>query len=358
MESSILLANANALHIPLADQSVQCVITSPPYFGLRSYLKTGDALKNKEIGFNQTVDEYVATMTQAFREIWRVLKDDGVAWLNISDSYNGSGGAGGDYNVGGIKEGQPTYGRRNVDGIRPKSLILIPARVSLALQADGWIIRNDNIWAKACSGNYMGGSTMPESAKDRFTRAHEHVFLLTKKPNYYFDHEAALEPALYDGRLDTVYKGDQKYKLNTEQETPRAGGERWPQKIRGFKTKEQIPDMQHHGQDIGYSEIDGMPARNRRDVWVISTSSYPGAHYAVFPQALIEPCVLTASAPNDVVLDPFVGSGTTCAVARKHGRRAVGLDLNFDYLNVNARERLAYGDFVHVGDGVKQLTLK
>jgi DNA modification methylase len=336
------------------------MVTSPPYFGLRSYLPENHPLKHQEIELEQSINAYVNQIVMVFREVWRVLRDDGTAWLNIADSYAGSNNGSNDYRDTGssISKNDNKYGKHKpMTDIPAKSLCLIPERVVIALQQDGWIIRNDNIWAKSCSGNYTGGTTMPESIKDRFTRAHEYVYFLTKQPNYYFDHEAALEPALYDGRKDTMFKGSQKYKLDATQTASRDGGERWPQRMRGFKTKDQIVDMQHHGQDINYSEKDGIPARNRRDVWVINPASYPGAHYATFPPDLIEPCILTGCPEGGVVLDPFIGSGTTCAVARKHGRHAIGLDLNFEYLTKNARERLQYGSYVPIADGVKQLTI-
>lgn len=341
-----LLINGNALHIAVANESVNCVITSPPYFGLRSYLPKDSNLKDREIGTEQTPEEYVDAIVGVFREIWRVLKPDGTAWLNIGDSYNGSGGAGGDYNKGGLREGQPRYKGRNIKPLKRKDLILIPSRVALALQADGWWVRNDVVWNKL--------NPMPGSAKDRLTSSHEYVFLLTKSEKYYFDHVAILEPAKYDGRKQTTYNVGGKYKDGGA----RASGERWPNKIRGFKTKDQtLEHPQHHGNDIRYSMIGDVPARMKRDVWSVATKPYHGAHYAVFPPDLIEPCVLAGCPPDGIVLDPFAGSGVTCMVARKHGRDAIGLDLNFEYLNTNARERIQYGKYVPVAEGIKQYTL-
>lgn len=384
----ILLANSNAVHIPLVSNSINCVVTSPPYFGLRSYLETDNLLKDAEIGTEQSPEEYVETIVQVFREIWRVLRDDGTVWLNISDSYNGSGGAGGDYNAGGLKEGQPKYGGRNIDYIRPKSLILIPARVSLALQAEGWVIRNDNIWHKT--------NPMPESAKDRCTRSHEYIFLMTKNEKYWYDGFSIKEP--YTEPMNRW--GGQRLKANGESGWDKGTGQE------SYRDGDMRPDPN---------------GRNKRSVWTVSTKPYLGAHYATFPPDLIEPCILAGcpetvcakcGAPHErvvekgeqerhmsesqtigsgrgknadrskhappapiinqywnptcdcnagtragVVLDPFVGSGTTCMVARKHGRDAIGLDLSFNYLTVNARERLQYGDYINVADGISQLTI-
>ena len=196
------------------------------------------------------------------------MKDDGTVWLNLGDSYNGSGGAGGDYNKGGLKEGQPRYKGRNVPSLKRKDLIGIPWRVAFALQDDGWYLRQDIIWHKP--------NPMPESVRDRCTKAHEYIFMLTKSKKYYYDHMAVKEES---------------------------------QKNDGKK-------------------------RNRRSVWKVPVFAYKGAHFATYPPKLIEPCILAGCPEGGVVLDPFMGSGTTAIVARQHGRRFIGIDLNAEYLEL------------------------
>lgn len=303
-----VFVNANSLHIPLANQCVQMVATSPPYYSLRDYGVDG------QIGMESTPEAYVANLVQVFREVGRVLKSDGVLWLNLGDSYNGSGGAGGDYAPGGLKDGQPKYKGARVDGLKPKDLIGIPWRVAFALQADGWYLRSDVIWSKP--------NPMPESVTDRPTKAHEYIFLLTKSQKYFYDAGAVLEPAAYDGRKDTRMKGSEKYSVPMKpgggvNTFATEGHERWPQRLES-----------------------GERGRNRRTVWNVPTYSYKGAHFATWPPALVEPMIKAGSKPGDIVLDPFAGSGTTGLVSRQLGRMFVGLDLSFTYLHDCARVRM------------------
>lgn len=295
--------------------------------------KCGAVRVDKQIGLEQTLYDYINNLVLVFREVRRVLRDDGTVWLNLGDSYNGSGGSGGDYGLGGRKEGQPKYPGRNIKEFKPKDLMLVPHRVAIALQDDGWWVRQNIVWAKGCSFNYKGGSVSPESARDRPTTSHEYVFLLSKSKKYYYDYDAVLEDALYDGRKDTVFKGSKKHDLCDGQKPSRSKGERWSN-VKDDKKK-----------------------RNLRSVWVINPSSYPGAHYATFPTSLVEPCILAGCPENGIVLDPFVGSGTTLLVAENLGRGSIGIDLNYDYLSSEARNRLLYGDYVHVSGGAKQLVL-
>jgi len=305
-----LLLNANSLHIPLASQSVQMVATSPPYYSLRDYGVEG------QIGQETTPAAYVENLVNVFREVWRVLKADGVLWLNLGDSYNGSGGAGGDYAPGGLKDGQPKYKGARVDGLKPKDLIGIPWRVAFALQADGWYLRSDVIWSKP--------NPMPESVTDRPTKAHEYVFLLSKSQKYFYDADAVKEIAKPD---DTVRDRDTT-KLNN---TP-------GRKIMmGLKTN-------HY------------EYRNRRSVWEVATSPYSGAHFATWPPALVEPMIKAGSRRGDIVLDPFAGSGTTLMVARQLGRRAVGLDLSYTYLRECARPRLGLEQLDNWKNGIPAKT--
>jgi len=233
--------------------------------------KCGATRIDSQIGLEDTPDAYVAEMVALFREVWRVLADDGTLWLNLGDSF-----------------------------AKEKQLLGIPWRVAFALQADGWYLRSDIIWAKP--------NPMPESVTDRPTKSHEYLFLLTKSPRYYYDHVAIKE--------DGVIPAGTKYAKGSEERAAQPGVNARP------------PE---------YKIADGK--RNKRDVWTINTKPFRGAHFAVMPEALVEPCVLAGSAEGDTVLDPFTGSGTVAVVANRHGRNFVGTELNADYAEI-ARERI------------------
>ena len=291
-----MIVQSDARRMPLADCSVQMICTSPPYWGLRQYADNG----NSGIGLEPTLEEYLAHMVEFGRECWRVLRDDGTLWLNMGDAYAGSV-TGADRPPepghtreanGRVKTGQEGKHRRPDSGLKPKDLIGLPWRVAFALQADGWYLRQDIIWAKP--------NPMPESVRDRCTKAHEYLFLMTKKPRYYYDAEAVKETGA--GRENF---GHGQVKCHANKDRNDAG--RKDMTIKGY--------------------------RNRRDVWTIPTAPYRGAHFATFPPALVEPCVLAGSPVGGIVLDPFCGSGTVGQVARKHGRRFVGLDLSWTYLH-------------------------
>lgn len=303
-------------------QSANCCITSPPYFGLRDYGHDG------QIGLEQTPDEFVAKLVEVFREVRRVLRDDGTLWLNLGDTYAANRGgttppaqtvAGGVGGKGGQKErrGQADGYNPTRDctryGLKHKDLIGIPWRVAFALQADGWYLRQDIIWHKP--------NPMPESVRDRCTKAHEYVFLLSKSERYYFDAEAIKEPAT-SGPAGTVRK-DQPRKMNA---TPLY------QSNRGGRTQEPMKQ--------GAMGIPEDGRRNRRSVWTVATRPFKGAHFATFPPDLIEPCVLAGCPVGGVVLDPFGGAGTTGLVAQRHGRDAILCELNPEYADM-ARERIA-----------------
>lgn len=325
----------------LPKKSVQMCVTSPPYYGLRDYGVSG------QIGLEETPQAYVDKLVAVFQEVKRVLKDDGVLWLNLGDSYASVGVVGQTDELTGWQHGPLENEKRSRargagNGVKPKDLIGIPWMVAFALRNDGWYLRQDIIWAKP--------NPMPESVKDRCTKSHEYIFLLSKNQKYYYDYEAVLEPAAYDGRKDTQYKGGEKDVSCFEHE-------RWPAKIRGFKTKDQLPDNQHHGKDIqsyglngagfqGHSgnydadgnsllyEQDGLPARNKRSVWTITTKPYREAHFATFPEDIPEICIKAGSKPGDIVLDPFNGSGTTGAVATRLRRDYIGIELNPAYIEL------------------------
>jgi len=279
--------------------SVQTCVTSPPYFGLRDYGVDG------QIGLEPTPDEFVSAMVEVFRCVRDVLADDGTLWLNLGDSYAGSG-AGHKGSDQGLQHGivgsrsawkSDAFKRHNPpDGLKPKDLIGIPWRVAFALQADGWYLRQDIIWHKP--------NPMPESVTDRCTKAHEYIFLFSKKPKYYFDSEAIKEPVAPSSIA----------RLAQPTLAQQAGSARVPGKTNG------------NMKAVGNGET-----RNRRSVWTVTTKPYKGAHFATFPPELIGPCVLAGSRPGDTVLDPFGGSGTTAGVALKHGRKAVLCELNPEY---------------------------
>jgi DNA modification methylase len=288
----------------LPSESVHCCVTSPPYWGLRDYGVEG------QIGLEKTPEEYVSKMVEIFREVKRVLRNDGTLWLNLGDCYNGSGGAGGDYNKGGLKEGQPKYPGRKIARLKPKDLVGIPWRVALALQADGWYLRSDIIWHKP--------NPMPESVKDRPTKAHEYVFLLSKSQKYYYDAEAIKEPIA----ASTVERAKSKNNASTRKDK---GAAQWQSGL----TPEQ--------QDKWYSNIDKNTVRNKRSVWTVPTQPFPEAHFAVYPPALITPCILAGCPVGGTVLDPFAGSGTTLLVAQRLGRSGIGIELNPDYCAMASR---------------------
>ena len=298
--------------------TVQTCVTSPPYYGLRDYGHKG------QIGQEETPDAYIARLVEVFREVRRVLKPDGTLWLNLGDSYIGGKGASGSngpelqeernkrgaslnrgyQTSGGSGETKITDNRSLLKlGYKPKDLLMIPARVAIALQADGWYLRSEIVWHKP--------NPMPESVKDRPTKAHEMIYLLSKSPKYFYDAEAVKEKAVSNGARGGNL-------LNDTDKKPTGGKERWK----------------------GVRKLDwGINGRNRRDVWVIATRPYKGAHFATFPPDLIEPCILAGSREGDVVLDPFGGSGTTGYVAKKHGRKYIIIDINPKYAEL-AKQRV------------------
>jgi len=292
-EATILIGDNRDTLPTLPEKSVQTVVTSPPYYGLRDYGNDG------QIGLEPTPDEYVAALVDVFREVRRVLRDDGTLWLNLGDSYASNPASGGEQSskmTGGEHKRTPSIGYRRPANLKPKDLIGIPWRVAFALQADGWYLRQDIIWHKP--------NPMPESVTDRCTKAHEYLFLLSKSARYYYD-------------ADAVREGDQVY-------TRKAGGYH-----NDIGTKPKGGEYRNKG---GIADKDTTTVgRNRRSVWTIATQPYSGAHFATFPPKLIEPCILAGSRPGDTVLDPFGGSGTTAGVALEHDRDAILCELSEEY---------------------------
>jgi DNA modification methylase len=368
VKHTILNGDVIACLRSLPDACVQCVVTSPPYWGLRDYGVEG------QIGLEPTPEEYVEKMVEVFREVRRVLRDDGTLWLNLGDSYNGSGGAGGDYASGGLKAGQPKYPGRRISALKPKDLVGIPWRVAFALQEDGWYLRSDIIWSKP--------NPMPESVTDRPTKSHEYVFLLTKRARYFYDADAVREAHV------------------SVDQSPRKSGVG-----NGLNRTDRGVGREFFGNPAG---------RNRRTVWEIPTQPTPEAHFATFPEALVEPCIkagtsergccpacgapwrrvvevtvydtrpgtntkynggglasgsrnttrkmsmrseigwaptCTCSAGDPIpctVLDPFGGSGTVAKVARDLGRSSILIEINPEYVQI-AKKRLRIGEQLDSG---------
>lgn len=277
----------------LPDNSAQTCVTSPPYWGLRDYGVNG------QLGLEKSPQEYVENLVNVFREVRRVLKDDGTLWLNIGDSYGHGTRAKRKKATTGIDSDERHRAQGGRHGGQAKQLTGIPWRVAFALQADGWYLRQDIIWHKP--------NLMPESVRDRCTKAHEYIFLLSKSPKYYFDHEAIKERA----KEGTKPAGNRPGYINKG----RIGESGW-----SWDPSRSIPEF-----------------RNRRSVWTVTTKPFKGAHFATFPQDLIEPCVLAGSPIGGVVLDPFNGAGTTGMAALKHGRDYIGIELNPEYLEIASK---------------------
>ena len=300
---TILNGDARDVLLTLPAESVQCCVTSPPYFGLRDYGVGG------QIGLEASPDDYVAELVAVFRAVRRVLRDDGVLFLNLGDSYSGSANSGGDSiprqrlsSGGGMTSGDAVHvsGMASKPG-KPKDLLMIPARVALALQADGWWLRSDIIWAKP--------NPMPESVTDRPTSAHEHVFLLAKSARYYWDADAIAEEQTGH---PTGLNGD----------------------LTSKPAKKVFRDRNDGGGTVG-SGTDG--TRNIRNVWTIATQPYSEAHFATFPPKLAERCIKAGSKQGDTILDPFAGAFTAPMVADRLQRNAIGIELNADYCDMAQR---------------------
>ena len=294
--ATVMVGDCLAALSSMPDCSVNCCVTSPPYYGLRDYGVDG------QIGLEDSPDAYVSRLVEVFREVRRVLTDDGTLWLNIGDSYNAHPGQRKTTDKAGKKQqslrGSQSAPSRSVDGLKPKDLIGIPWLLAFALRADGWYLRQDIIWHKP--------NPMPESVTDRCTKAHEYLFLLSKSDRYFYDHESVKEAATSKSSETEPTRGKA---YGAKMGVGRVGG--------GMN------------RDGGFSH-DGK--RNRRSVWTVTPKPYKGAHFAVYPPELIEPCVLAGCPEGGTVLDPFGGSGTTGGAALKHGRNAVLCELSPDYV--------------------------
>ena len=277
----------------------QTCVTSPPYFGLRDYGHEG------QLGLEETPEDYIKAMVEVFRCVWDVLEDNGTLWLNIGDSYmtspagnkTWSDGVGSNKNYENNKIHSVV--KKKIDGVKQKDLIGIPWMMAFALRADGWYLRQDIIWHKP--------NPMPESVTDRCTKAHEYIFLMSKSQKYYYDADAIKEAAIHEGRIVKASGSDAKNGAKGEFGATAAG----------FTTHDTL-----------------VTDRNKRSVWTVTTKPYAGAHFAVFPSDLIEPCILAGAPVGGIVLDPFMGSGTTAQVAQNLGRQYLGCELNPAYLDL------------------------
>ncbi len=390
MTAKILEGNVLETLKDLPACSVQCVVTSPPYYGLRDYgtaewnggdpncdhvdadkvaerkrqkksmiavgekidgstrtrvhdeaigkdwqyrdacQKCGAIRIDSQIGLEPTPEAYIEKLVHVFREVWRVLKNDGTLWLNLGDSYwanrsgNGESGGEGKSSFSG-RDHQTRAGGKSHPVIKPKDLIGIPWMVAFALRADGWWLRSDIVWNKP--------NPMPESVEDRPTRSHEYIFLMTKSATYYYDHEAIKEPLssasiqrLSQVNFDNQTGGAKDYQHGTNKNR---SARRALVNLKGRAMPPQVADDPER-----WASLTG---RNKRDVWTVTTKPYKEAHFATFPPDLIEPCILAGSKEGDTVLDPFNGSGTTGEVSIKHNRHYIGCELNPDYVRLTKR---------------------
>ena len=311
-EATIIVGDVRQRLNDLESGSVRTCITSPPYWGLRDY---GN---DNQIGLEQSPSEYVAKLVEVFADVHRVLADDGTLWLNLGDSYAGSGkgrNADGTHPTGSMQDSNlgTIIGNLTKAGgeIPAKNLVGIPWRVAFALQEFGWYLRQDIIWAKP--------NPMPESVTDRCTKSHEYLFLLSKSPKYFYDNEAIKELATPEGIARRKRGVSANYK--------NVGGSPGQTEQGLAKPRALNPDL-----DVAIT-------RNKRDVWTIPTKPFKGAHFAVMPESLVEPCVLAGSQQGDLVLDPFAGSGTVGVVALRHERNFVGIEINPVYAQL-ANDRI------------------
>ncbi|MDA0561705.1 DNA-methyltransferase [Burkholderia pseudomallei] len=326
---------------------LQTIVTSPPYWGLRSYLPDGHPDKGREIGSEPTLREFIDTLVGVFELCRQLLADDGTLWLNMGDAYASSGGQTpmrGETFAGRAraKENICLSNRKaGIDGLKVKDLMGQPWRLAFALQDAGWYLRQDIVWHKP--------NPMPESVRDRCTKAHEYLFLLSKNERYYFDTDAMREPRSIDedaatfrggcyvgGDTDNAQLGKRKVIGNRRVKVP-AGWDTGAGAHGSFH-RDGRGEAEYHAEA-------GDGRRMRRSVWTIATQPYAAAHFATFPEALVEPCVLAGSRPGDVVFDPFFGSGTVGQVAQRLGRRFIGCELNPDYEPLQ-RDRLRQPAFI------------
>jgi len=315
MVNQILHGDALEMLKTLPDNYVQCIVTSPPYYGLRDYGVEG------QIGLESSPKEFVSKLVDVFREARRVLKDDGTLWVNIGDTY--ATAAHNENKVFGNPEFNANRPSRELTktpmrnipaGFKPKDLMMIPARVAIALQDDGWWVRSDIIWNKP--------TAMPESVKDRPTKSHEYIYLLTKSEQYYYNADAIREPL----KPKTFTTFGTHHRAQGNDALGLVKSDNW-----GRTVEFRQPKLTDAGEIAG---------ANKRTVWTVASQPYKEAHFATMPPKLIEPCILAGSRPGDIVLDPFSGAGTTALVSLQHNRRYLGIELNAEYIKL-AEKRIA-----------------
>lgn len=346
MTITILTGCCLALLQTLPDKSVHTCVTSPPYFGLRNY-DVPD-----QIGLEPSPAEFVEVMVRVFREVRRVLRDDGTLWLNLGDSYATRGGVNQTPQTGDIFQrrergkhvisrskrlprGEGRWGGGNSPAagcIKPKDLIGIPWRVAFALQDDGWYLRSDIIWAKP--------NPMPESVTDRPTKSHEYLFLLTKSERYFYDHEAIAEPVTAS-TVDRLSQPTLDQQKGSDRIPGKTNGNMKAVAKRSGNKERKLGIERGCPEGTGSNVCGSVPwegtTRNKRTVWTVTTKPFSEAHFATYPPELIEPCILAGSPPGGTVLDPFFGAGTTGLVADRHGRHCIGIELNPGYVQIAER---------------------
>lgn len=304
----------------LADKSVHCCVTSPPYFGLRDYGH------GNQIGLEETPEQYVTNLVEVFREVKRVLRDDGTLWLNLGDTYNGQkkGNTEVNKNKAAVTD---SFENKLWSGAKPKDLIGIPWMVAFALRADGWYLRQDIIWHKP--------NPIPESVTDRCTKSHEYIFLLSKSSRYYYDNEAIKQPiaeSLISRLAQDIDKqnGSDRVPGKTNGRMKAVGGKQFNKTMGGGGTS----FVGHSGNYKANGEPISDGFANKRSVWTVTTKPYTGAHFATYPEELIVDCIKAGCPEGGIVLDPFMGAGTTAIVARKLLRNYIGVELNEEYIRI------------------------
>ena len=302
----------------LPDNSIDCCVTSPPYYALRDYGVEG------QIGLEETPEAYIAKLSDVFMEVYRVLKPEGTLWLNIGDSYNGNKKGNTETIKHKVVAESNDFHKKLWKGAKQKDLIGVPWMLAFTLRSQGWYLRQDIIWEK--------GNPLPESVTDRCTKSHEYIFLMSKSQKYYFDYEAIQEEATSSGKPRVFGANNQKGTLRNDV------GRVFNPRTKNCQYDGQKPNSFHLSRENGEPDKEYY-VRNKRDVWSVNVKPCSEAHFATYPFELIKPCILAGCPENGIVLDPFMGSGTTAIVARSLNRNYIGVELNPEYIKI-AQKRL------------------